>query len=157
MECARGLNPSFALRLLQWSMCDNCATLTVLYWRLTHLYPRKTWLDLEPVAGQTSKSCYEAAKFSEETTAAEAAGQRRRSCGAVLRLWVRALTSSALSRHRPRLSRLLVILVVGLPRRTDWRFTPMGRTDQVVACTFPDNESVTAALSTSTKHAKSHR
>jgi hypothetical protein len=43
---------------------------------------------LNRLQGKTSKSCYEAAKFSEETTAAEAAEQRRRSCGAVLRLRV---------------------------------------------------------------------
>jgi hypothetical protein len=42
-------------------------------------------LTLNRLQGKMSKSCYEAAKFSEETTAAEAAGQRRRSCGAVLR------------------------------------------------------------------------
>jgi hypothetical protein len=55
MECARGLNQSFALRLLQWSMCDDYATLTVIYWRVTNLYRRKRWLDLEAVAGQSVK------------------------------------------------------------------------------------------------------
>jgi hypothetical protein len=42
-------------------------------------------LTLKRLQGKVSKSCYEAAKFSEETTAAEAAGQRRMLCGAVLR------------------------------------------------------------------------
>jgi hypothetical protein len=47
--------PNLALRLLQWSVCGDCATFTVIYSRVTHPDRRKRRLDLEPVAGQKVK------------------------------------------------------------------------------------------------------